>query len=71
MVLLPKFQNDILEFGIPPPPSPPQNRNFLVVDICKVLLINSFICSFFFFLGTVFSNLIFLKMKSLVTEDKT
>lgn len=66
MVLLPKFQNDILEFGIPP-----QNRNFLVVDICKVLLINSFICSFFFFLGTVFSNLIFLKMKSLVTEDKT
>ena len=62
MVLLPKFQNNSLEFGIPPPP---QNRNFLVVDICKVLLINSFICSFFFFLGTVFSNLIFLKMKSL------
>ena len=48
MVLLPKFQNDILEFGILPPP-PPQNRNFLVVDISKVLLINSFICSFLFF----------------------
>ena len=48
MVLLPKFQNNVLEFGIPPPP---KNRNFLVVDICKVLLINSFIGSFFFSWG--------------------
>ena len=49
MVLLPKFQNNILEFGISPLPQ--KNRNFLVVDICKVLLINSFICSFFFSWG--------------------